>query len=211
MNLAVYSVVIDYDGARGVIASHDLNNQEQILITLEGGRRIFVPANLLVERENGTYYIPVSLAEYSQGAQNAGASSDADDNQQVVLPIIQEEAVVQKRWVETGRVRLSKVINEREETVEEELLREHVNVERVPVNRVIDEPMPTRYEGETLIIPVVEEVLVVEKRYMLKEEVRVTKRQETEPVTQAVTLQAQDVIVERINPDISNHTDSRSS
>ena len=55
-----------------------------------------------------------------------------------------------------------------------------------------------RSEEDTLIIPVLEEVLVVEKRLLLKEEVRITKREETH-TPQRVTLRREEAAVERIN------------
>jgi uncharacterized protein (TIGR02271 family) len=92
-----------------------------------------------------------------------------------VLPIIQESLDVETCPVETGRVRLRKVVHEREEVVDPPLWREEVVVERVSVDRFVDGPISTRAEGDTVIIPVLEEVLVVEKRLLLKEEVHVTK------------------------------------
>ncbi|MCA1628121.1 MAG: YsnF/AvaK domain-containing protein, partial [Acidobacteria bacterium] len=62
------------------------------------------------------------------------------------------------------------VVREREEIVDELLLKEAVEVERVIINREVDAPVPVRYEGETMIVPVLEEMLVVEKRLVLKEE-----------------------------------------
>jgi hypothetical protein len=61
--------------------------------------------------------------------------------------------------------------------VEEPSIQEEVQIERVPGNQLVDEPVAVRCEGDTMIIPVIEEVVVVETRLQLKEEVRVTKRQ----------------------------------
>ncbi len=61
--------------------------------------------------------------------------------------------------------------------VEEPSIQEEVQIERVPGNQLVDEPVAVRCEGDTMIIPVIEEVIVVETRLQLKEEVRVTKRQ----------------------------------
>ena len=105
---------------------------------------------------------------------------------------------VGKRTVETGTVRIKKVVREREEVVDVPLLREEVHVERVPINRIIKGPVEARQEGETWVLPLVEEVLVVEKRLMLKEEVRVTRRQIEERRPQRVTLRTEDAEVERV-------------
>jgi stress response protein YsnF len=70
-------------------------------------------------------------------------------------------------------------------------------VERVPIDMLVSGPEPMQhYEGDTLVIPVLEEVLVLEKRVRLKEEVRVTRRKHRENATQHVRLNSEDVLVE---------------
>ncbi len=102
--------------------------------------------------------------------------------------------------VETGRVRVTKNVREREELVDEPLVREEYDVERVPVDVFVDEPVGPRQEGETLIVPVLEEVLVVEKRLLVREELRITRRQTEERETRRVTLLSEEVTVERTGP-----------
>jgi uncharacterized protein (TIGR02271 family) len=74
------------------------------------------------------------------------------------------------------RVQVSRVVESYREDVGAALLRETVDIHRVPVNQYVDEAPPIRYEDDRIIIPVLEEVLSVEKRLMVKEEVVVTKR-----------------------------------
>ena len=115
-----------------------------------------------------------------------------------VVPVLTEELEVQTRVVETGTVRLTKVVHEREAQVDEPLWREEVEVTRVPIQRVVDAPIPVREEDGTLIVPVLEEVLVVEKRLMLKEEIHIrTHRVETHQ-PQRITLRSDEVQVERV-------------
>ena len=78
--------------------------------------------------------------------------------------------------VETGRVRIRKMVHERGEIVDPPLMRDEVGTKRVPIDRVVEGPLSARTEEDTLIIPVLEEVLIVEKRLLLKEEVRITTR-----------------------------------
>ena len=59
--------------------------------------------------------------------------------------------------------------------IDEPLFSDDVSVERVPVNRIVDSPPETRQEGEITIIPVIEEVITVEKRLLLREEVRIRR------------------------------------
>jgi len=125
---------------------------------------------------------------------------DALERDLVVLPVIEETLEVQKRTVDAGGMRVRKTVEEREQTVDEALLREDVKVERIPMDRVLDGPVEPRQEGDTLVIPVVEEVLVVEKRLVLKEEIRVTKTRRTESDSQRYVLQKETVVIESIEP-----------
>ncbi len=114
------------------------------------------------------------------------------------IPVIEEQLSVGKRIVETGRVVISKQVTERQETVDIPLNRDEVQVERVLINRYVDSPpAAVRHEGDTMIISVLEEVVVVEKRLMLVEELHVTKRQLQTQETQQVTLRREDVTVTR--------------
>jgi len=117
-----------------------------------------------------------------------------------VIPVIEETLDVQKRQVETGGVRITKVVHEREEVVNVPRVREEVTVERVTLNRIVDTPVSMRQEGDTLIIPLLEEVIVMEKRLMVKEELRITKRRIEEQASQQVTLRREEVVVERLDP-----------
>jgi uncharacterized protein (TIGR02271 family) len=83
-----------------------------------------------------------------------------------------------------------------------------VVIERVPINRVVEAPIAARSEEDTLIIPLLEEVLVVEKRLLLKEEVRITKRQVETHMPQRVTLRREEATVEHSNQEGDEHNPS---
>jgi uncharacterized protein (TIGR02271 family) len=116
------------------------------------------------------------------------------------IPVIAEEAVVTKTVVETGRVRVHKQVVREPVTLDAEVAREEVLLERVPIDRPVDGPIPVRTEGDVTIVSVVEEIAVVEKRFVLREEIRLTKRRTTrrEPVQSEVRRDV--VTVERIDP-----------
>ena len=80
-------------------------------------------------------------------------------------------------------------------------MREDISVERRPINRFVaaNEPPQCRQEGDTTIVPVLEEVLVVQKRLLLKEEVRITKVQRTEREQQLVTTRAERAVIEKLD------------
>src|SRR5690242_15785232 len=104
--------------------------------------------------------------------------SDTDDT----LPIVEETATIRKREVTTGRVSIRTETRLEEALAEASLSREQVEVTRVPVDREIPEPPPIRTEGDVTIIPVLEERLVVEKRLVLVEEIRVRRTTHSDEV-----------------------------
>ena len=113
----------------------------------------------------------------------------------VAIPIVNEELQVGRREVETGRVRIRTVTDERTEIASDRLLHSDVEVDRVPVNRPVDELPTIREEGDTMIVPVVEERLV--KRLFLVEEVHIRRRVTAEQFEHPVKLRSQRVVVDR--------------
>jgi stress response protein YsnF len=71
----------------------------------------------------------------------------------------------------------------------------------VPAGRFIDAVPEIRHEGDVTIIPVVEEVAVVETRLWLREEVHVTRRRVTVEMPQTVTLRREELRVESLSAD----------
>ena len=119
-----------------------------------------------------------------------------------VIPVVEEQVTVSKRVIETGKVRISKKVSEQQTSVSIPLVREQYDVERVPVNEVVDTPPAAmRYEGDTTIIPVLREVMVVQKRYEIVEEIRITKRKTETTDTQQVNLRKEEVTIDRSEHD----------
>ncbi len=116
---------------------------------------------------------------------------------QTIIPVIHEELSVDKYVRETGKVSISKQIKEYEELVDVPLMREKVVVERVPINQFVETAPEVRHEGDTMIIPVVEEQAFVQKRLMLIEELHVTKQVFETHQPQRVTLRKQEVDIKR--------------
>ncbi|MCU7551183.1 DUF2382 domain-containing protein [Chitinophagaceae bacterium LB-8] len=61
--------------------------------------------------------------------------------------------------------------------------------------------MESKQQNPQLIVPVIEEIVVVAKKYKVKEEVHLVKHTTETPFMQQVTLRKEDVQVERIKPD----------
>jgi len=114
------------------------------------------------------------------------------------IPVVEERAVVVKRRRATGGVRIRTAVREKEEVVNEPFTVEEVEVERVPVGRWVETPVGIRQDGDTTIIPILEEVVTVEKRLRLTEEVRITKRRVTQNASARVTLRRDEALVERL-------------
>ena len=117
-----------------------------------------------------------------------------------VLPLLSEEISVSRRIVETGIVKVATVTHGREVLVDEPVVHERVEVERVAIGRFVDTFPDVREEGDTTIIPVVEEVIVVEKRLVLKEEVHLRRVRVTEQHRELVVLREQDAVITRNKP-----------
>jgi uncharacterized protein (TIGR02271 family) len=111
------------------------------------------------------------------------------------IPLHEEVVDVAKRTVER-RARLDKRVRARTETVETTLRRQEPVIERVAINRAVSEAPPVRQEGDTLVIPVLEEVAVVERRLMLREEIRIRCQEIVEPFRQDVTVRTEEVQIE---------------
>ena len=127
--------------------------------------------------------------------------SSAHTVSEEVIPLVEETASIGKRQVVTGRVRVQTVTDTIEELAHADVQRESVEVTRVPIDRMVETAPEIRTEGDVTILPVVEEVLMVEKRLVLKEELHIRRRVETETVEVPVTLRKQRAVVEREAPE----------
>ncbi|RYY21553.1 MAG: DUF2382 domain-containing protein [Cytophagaceae bacterium] len=120
----------------------------------------------------------------------------------LVLPVIEEVVRLDKQTVETGRVVLHKMVHVETQTVDVPLREERVQVQRVAVNRYVDEAPPVRHEGDTMIVPIVREELVITKRLLLVEELHVHKQVLTTQTPQTVELRREEITYERlVTPD----------
>ena len=115
------------------------------------------------------------------------------------ISLLEEIAVVSKRRVVTGRLKIKTVTELHQESADLVLDRQVVDVTRVPVDRLIEEVPDVRTEGDTTIVPVVEERFVVVKQLVLKEELHIRHRTERETVQPSITLRRQSAVVERFD------------
>ncbi len=123
------------------------------------------------------------------------------------LQVIEERLSVGKRRRSTGSVQVGIRTEVVDAVAEAELDRYQVEVTRVPVGRVVDAMPMARSEGDTTIIPIVEERLVVVRRLFVVEELRIRHVIEREATREQVALRRQRVVVERL--DMSDRPEPR--
>lgn len=117
------------------------------------------------------------------------------------VPVIEEEVVTGTRKVKTGSVRIHKKVERTRRNVDVPVTRDTVEVTRRAINQVITDVPQVREEGDTLIIPVLEEEIVVSKRLMLKEEIHVRRIRTTGTVSKEVSVGREVASVERVDAD----------
>ena len=126
--------------------------------------------------------------------------SEGDEKgRSLTIPVVQEEISIDKKVVETGKVIIRKSVTEEETTVNIPLIQEGYDVERKAVNKIVESPPSVRYEDDRIIIPVMREILVVEKRFEIIEEVHVIRHRTEVTQQQQVKLKKENVTVERKN------------
>ena len=115
----------------------------------------------------------------------------------VTIPLVEEEISVSKRKSRTGRVRVETRTEQVDELVGADLASTEVEVERVPIGREVDRAPEIRTEGDVTIVPVLEEVLVVEKRLVLKEELHIRRRVTTGSIEIPISVKKQRAVISR--------------
>ena len=133
-----------------------------------------------------------------QGQKPDKTVEETEEKDQLVVPIHAEELSVAKRRVITGQVKVGTVTRESEQLIEELLEHQHVEIERIAIGKQVDRAPEVREEGDTLIIPILEEIVVVERRLLLKEEVRVRRIREKQPYQERVVIRKQEAVIKRL-------------
>ncbi len=122
----------------------------------------------------------------------------ARDVTEQVVALAEEVLHVSKRTVETGRVRISLSTETAEDVLRDTLRTRRAEIERVQIDCDVSEPPRTRQEGDVLVVPVVEEIFVVERRLVLREEIRLRLVDGEKTVEQSVERRVQRATVDRV-------------
>jgi uncharacterized protein (TIGR02271 family) len=183
----------DAGGRQASVVSIDSSGLEaHAWVRVHDGPQLLVPLSLFAPQSDGSYRLPFAFA----------ATTGTDGEAQMTFPVLQEDITVGKRVIDSGRgVRLHKTVSESEQVIDETLLHDELEVQRVPVGAMVmtEEAPRMRYEGDTLVVPILEEVLVVQKKLRLKEEVRITRHKREVHMPQTVSLRSEHIDVERFD------------
>lgn len=99
----------------------------------------------------------------------------SDNTGKLSIPVIEEQLNVDRKIVETGKYRVKKTVRQEDFSEDIPTIHEKVDIRRIQINKYVDSMPDVRYEGDTTIIPVIKEVVVVEKKLMLIEEIHITR------------------------------------
>jgi len=128
----------------------------------------------------------------------------APEDDEVTVRRSEEELLVGRREREAGTMRIRKRVRTETEHLEVPKKRVEVTVERVPVDepQTVEEGVTAtpQIEEEEIVVPLVEEEIVVEKRPVVKEEIHIRKR-----VVEDVEIVEEDVRKEEVEIDDQTH------
>jgi uncharacterized protein (TIGR02271 family) len=121
----------------------------------------------------------------NQASPAPGAAETSGDTHEITVPIAEERLAVEKQPRTIGEVLIRREVTERKQTIPVELAYEEVRIERRPANREATEndlrlangtDLAALNADQPLVIPVIEEVIEIQRRLMVREELVVTKQ-----------------------------------
>lgn len=204
--------VVDINNLRGTIDLTVIpssgSGSRLVLVRFDDGSQVFADAGKFIEKEEGVFTYPGSFAELIEKDPKAVyGNTELETSGRIVIPVLAEQLKIAREKVLTGGVRVHKRVSEHTEIVTEPTLQENVNIERIPINKYVEKPPEVRQDGDVTVIPVLEEVVIVEKRLVLLEEIRITKTRTTIEKPQEVVLRREEATVENIETEKSLRND----
>jgi uncharacterized protein (TIGR02271 family) len=161
-------------------------------------RRLFVPVALVHEvRADGTVELSASRAELERLVRPTTPDTGPASEERVdTLELREEQLVPRKELEEVGRVRIRKAVEDVPRRLELDAYYEEAEIEHVPIGRVVKEREAAREEDGVHIVPIYEEQLVVVKRLVLKEEIRIRHQGVTEKRLFEETVRRERLVIE---------------
>ncbi|MDB4973234.1 MAG: hypothetical protein JWN48_1575 [Myxococcaceae bacterium] len=189
-------------GDAGQVGILDEESSAALSVRLEDGRHVAVSREELEPLADGTVLLKTPLAQLEQAPVLASVTvpiqgGETPQSDSVTIPRVEEQLTIEKATHVRGSVRVHVVPTEREQLVSIPVADTQTEVRRVAIGRIVEVAPPVREEGDTVIVPVMEEVLVVEKRLLLREEVHIVRQQTTRLEERAVTLRSERIEVSR--------------
>jgi uncharacterized protein (TIGR02271 family) len=191
--------VVSDDGRHGFVSeilSAEAPSGADVRISWDDGSYSLVSREALTLAEDAIHaHVPDSAADRSVAAgatavdgMTAEASASphretlAATGEDVVIPVVEERLAAETQWREAGHVRFRLRTESARQTITARPVHEELAIEEIVVGRELgdDERLEPRMEGDTTIIPVIEEQPVVVMRRVLTKELRITKQRVTE-------------------------------
>jgi stress response protein YsnF len=166
-NLQEFEVKMS-NGRKGTVlrTSRFLDKREFNTVKFNDGAEVVVPSAILRPQQDGSFYLEEK--ELNMGGQQANGANGEPHSAQTTAPA---EAPL-----------------ENEVTIDASLAKEDIEVQRIVVNRVLSAPAEIRIENGVTIVPIMEEVLKVEKQLILREEIRISKKRTYQRGPKVVSL-----------------------
>lgn len=184
------------DGAQATLAFDDdsgAQTQRLARLTLKDGRTVLVQATILTEAADGSFRLPFGFPPVDSDSSRAAPVKDAAE----VLSVVQERPVIHKRLRPVSHVRIQVTPQEEHRVLDVPLTEQQVSIERVQTERFVDQAPPIRQKADVTIIPILEEVMVVEKRLMVREELHVRRMEKRVHHQKSVTLRREQATITR--------------
>ena len=189
--------VFDRNGNKASIRSIYKSGDNTMAVLAKEDGSIMETELSSLERHEGAFFIPLLRTE-----QDARVPSMEEWHEEMKIPVTKEEISITQHRIDTGKgIRVKKHVLEHDEIVDVPHAEEKLSVKHIEVGTILSEgslPQP-RQEGDTYIIPVFEEVYVIEKRVRLKEEVHITKERMESKEKQKLRLRSEHVAIERFD------------
>jgi len=108
----------------------------------------------------------------------------------------EEELIAHKELRERGRIHVRKEVDVVPRRLEVDAYSEEAIIEHVPVGKVVKEQVPAWEEDGVMIVPVYEEQVVLVKRLVMKEQIRIRRESSTEKQVFEETVRRERLVVD---------------
>ena len=159
-------------------------------------RQILVPPDLIADvSEDGSVRLRCGQAAAEQLDRATPSGADLERT----LELKEEQLVPRKELRDLGQVLVRKEVEDVPRRLEAEAYREEAVIEHVPVGQVVKEQVAPWEEDGVLVVPVYEEQLVLVKRLVMKEQIRIRREGTTEKRLFEDTIRRERLVVEDPN------------